>query len=318
MGELLRGPYGRIGVVAAVGLVTLLIVSLLFAANPGPRLEKRISALHVGQADGGRGEPRQRPRGLEGASRSRPTGSSRTCPTGSGWRRPSSRPTCALRPAELFYVQLGAAVLGGLVATVLDRPRRASPWWSRWSAARAPFLYVRRTAGEAPQDVRVAAPRRARLDRRVAAGRPLVRPGGLDDRQGRGRPGGQEFGRVENETRLGRSTDIALQGMADRLASKNFEFVVIAVNIQRQVGGSLAEILDMVADTVRGREQFTRKVKALTAMGRASAWVLLGDAVLPGPDAVRDAAGVHPAAVLDEHRPHDDRRRHVLRWRSER
>ena len=64
--------------------------------------------------------------------------------------------------------------------------------------------------------------------------------------------------------------------MADRLASKNFEFVVIAVNIQRQVGGSLAEILDMVADTVRGREQFTRKVKALTAMGRASAWVLLG------------------------------------------
>src|SRR5262249_50712907 len=89
-------------------------------------------------------------------------------------------------------------------------------------------------------------------------------------------PASREFARVENETRLGRSTDLALQGMADRLASKNFEFVVIAVNIQRQVGGSLAEILDMVADTVRGREQFTRKVKALAAMGRASAYVLVG------------------------------------------
>ena len=86
----------------------------------------------------------------------------------------------------------------------------------------------------------------------------------------------EEFQRVETETRLGRPTDEALQAMAERLASKNFEFVVLAVNIQRQVGGSLADILDMVADTVRGREQFARKVKALTAMGRASAYVLVG------------------------------------------
>ena len=64
--------------------------------------------------------------------------------------------------------------------------------------------------------------------------------------------------------------------MAERLGSKNFEFVVLAVNIQRQVGGSLSEILDMVSDTVRGRVQFARKVRALTAMGRASAYVLVG------------------------------------------
>jgi tight adherence protein B len=49
----------------------------------------------------------------------------------------------------------------------------------------------------------------------------------------------------------------------------------MAVNIQRTVGGSLAEILDMVADTVRQRQQFSRKVKALTAQGRMSAYVLL-------------------------------------------
>ena len=89
-------------------------------------------------------------------------------------------------------------------------------------------------------------------------------------------PMAKEFQRVETETRLGRPADEALQSMADRLASKNFEFVVLAVNIQRQVGGSLSEILDMVSDTVRGRVQFARKVRALTAMGRASAYVLVG------------------------------------------
>ncbi|MDX6561942.1 MAG: tight adherence protein [Gaiellales bacterium] len=89
-------------------------------------------------------------------------------------------------------------------------------------------------------------------------------------------PMAQEFQRVETETRLGRPADEALQSMAERLASKNFEFVVLAVNIQRQVGGSLSEILDMVSDTVRGRVQFARKVRALTAMGRASAYVLVG------------------------------------------
>ncbi len=89
-------------------------------------------------------------------------------------------------------------------------------------------------------------------------------------------PMSKEFQRVETETRLGRPADEALQSMADRLASKNFEFVVLAVNIQRQVGGSLSEILDMVSDTVRGRVQFARKVRALTAMGRASAYVLVG------------------------------------------
>jgi tight adherence protein B len=89
-------------------------------------------------------------------------------------------------------------------------------------------------------------------------------------------PMAKEFQRVETETRLGRPADEALQSMAERLASKNFEFVVLAVNIQRQVGGSLSEILDMVSDTVRGRVQFARKVKALTSMGRASAYVLVG------------------------------------------
>ena len=63
--------------------------------------------------------------------------------------------------------------------------------------------------------------------------------------------------------------------MSERLGSKNFEFVITAVKIQQQVGGSLAGLIDMVADTVRQRQQFIRKVKGLTAMGRAGAYTLV-------------------------------------------
>jgi tight adherence protein B len=81
---------------------------------------------------------------------------------------------------------------------------------------------------------------------------------------------------VLTDTQLGRPMEEALQETADRVGSKNFSFVITAVNIQRQVGGSLAGLFDMVADTVRQRQQFDRKIKGLTAMGRASAYVLVG------------------------------------------
>src|SRR5207244_2930695 len=89
-------------------------------------------------------------------------------------------------------------------------------------------------------------------------------------------PASSEFKRVLTETSLGRPMDEALEAMAERAGSANFEFAITAVTIQRQVGGSLATLFDMVADTVRQRQQFARKVRALTAMGRMSSYVLIG------------------------------------------
>ena len=88
-------------------------------------------------------------------------------------------------------------------------------------------------------------------------------------------PAKKEFQRVLAEASLGRPIEASLADMAGRLGSKNFSFIVTAVTIQNQVGGSLAGLFDMVADTVRQRQQFARKIKALTAMGRASAYVLI-------------------------------------------
>lgn len=88
-------------------------------------------------------------------------------------------------------------------------------------------------------------------------------------------PASSEFRRVLTQSSLGRPMDEALKEMSDRLGSANFEFVITAVTIQRQVGGSLAQLFDMVSDTVRQRQQFALKVRSLTAMGRMSAYVLV-------------------------------------------
>ena len=89
-------------------------------------------------------------------------------------------------------------------------------------------------------------------------------------------PASKEFKRVLTETSLGRPMDDALAEMAERVGSENLSFVVTAVTIQRQVGGSLAGIFDMVAEAVRNRQQFARKIRSLTAMGKMSAYVLVG------------------------------------------
>ena len=87
-------------------------------------------------------------------------------------------------------------------------------------------------------------------------------------------PAATEFQRVVAEIRLGRSTDDALEALSERVGSSDFKWAVLAVNIQREVGGNLAEILDNVADTLRERAQMRRQIRVLTAEGRLSAWVL--------------------------------------------
>lgn len=95
----------------------------------------------------------------------------------------------------------------------------------------------------------------------------------VDDGQA---PASQEFERVLNETELGRPMEEALGAMADRIESEDLRFVLMSVIIQREVGGSLADLFQTVSETVRERQHFRRKVRALTAMGRISAYILIG------------------------------------------
>ena len=87
-------------------------------------------------------------------------------------------------------------------------------------------------------------------------------------------PSAGEFHRVVSEIRLGRSIDDAMVEMADRVGSEDMRWAVMAVNIQREVGGNLAEVLDTVANTVRERAYVQRQVRVLSAEGRISIAIL--------------------------------------------
>lgn len=88
-------------------------------------------------------------------------------------------------------------------------------------------------------------------------------------------PMGRELRKVVAEVRLGRTLQEALADAAERIASEDFRWAVLAMQIQAEVGGNLAELLDQVAATMRERSRMKGEVKALTAEGRASALLLV-------------------------------------------
>lgn len=89
------------------------------------------------------------------------------------------------------------------------------------------------------------------------------------------KPIADEFDQLLAEARLGRPLEVAFQAVLDRVGSSELEFVITAVTVQRRVGGSLATLIETVAATVRRRQDYSRKLRSLTAMGRISARVLV-------------------------------------------
>ncbi|MCK5535016.1 type II secretion system F family protein [bacterium] len=82
------------------------------------------------------------------------------------------------------------------------------------------------------------------------------------------------FGRVIQEINLGMSPQEALNGLVERMPDKELKIVVAAINISRQTGGNLSEIMDNLAFTMREREKIQGKINVLTAQGKISGWVV--------------------------------------------
>ncbi len=87
-------------------------------------------------------------------------------------------------------------------------------------------------------------------------------------------PVGEEFRAVSDKMKIGRSLDAALQETADRLATPEFQFFVITIQIQRETGGNLAETLANLADVLRKRAQMKLKIKAMSSESKASAYIV--------------------------------------------
>jgi tight adherence protein B len=82
------------------------------------------------------------------------------------------------------------------------------------------------------------------------------------------------------DVNVGASLDDALRGLSERVESYEMDITVNAVLVQRQVGGSLAEILDNLAKTIRERRELRGHLMALTAQQRLSAYFVAGVPIL--------------------------------------
>jgi tight adherence protein B len=89
-------------------------------------------------------------------------------------------------------------------------------------------------------------------------------------------PVGSEFGQVAHEIQLGQQVRHALANLTYRVESEDLPFFVTAISIQQETGSNLAEVLQNLSRVIRERFKLYGKVKALTAMGRASANLLAG------------------------------------------
>ena len=88
-------------------------------------------------------------------------------------------------------------------------------------------------------------------------------------------PAAKEFSRALAETRIGADISESLERMAERMDSVNMKWATMAIQIQRTVGGNLAETLRTTAKTLRERESLMRHVRALSAEGKLSAYILI-------------------------------------------
>jgi len=91
-------------------------------------------------------------------------------------------------------------------------------------------------------------------------------------------PIGQEFERVVREVGFGTSVEMALSHLVERMESEDLELLVTAINVQREVGGNLVEVLDSIANTIRDRVRLVGEVRTMTAQQQYSGYII---ALLP-------------------------------------
>lgn len=180
------------------------------------------------------------------------------------------------RPAEWLLFHTGIFVLSSVVGLMLGGGDLITGVIFMAAGAIGPWFYLGFRRKRRKKKFERALPDTLQLmSGSLAAGLSLAQSVDTIVRDGT-EPVASEFRKVLVETRLGLSLETALQGVADRFQSKDFEWVVMAINIQRQVGGNLAELLNTVAATMREREYMRRQVAALAAEGKLSAMVLGG------------------------------------------
>ena len=179
-----------------------------------------------------------------------------------------------LRPAEWLLIHLGAAIGLALLFTFLSGFKLPATLIGLAIGLLVPYGYLAikderrkaRFAAQLPDTLQL-------LAGSLAAGYSLLQAIDTVVRETDG-PMASELNRAIVEARLGVPIEDALETVSRRMNSVDFAWVVMAVRIQREVGGNLAEVLASVAATMRERERLRRQVEVLSAEGRLSAVIL--------------------------------------------
>jgi tight adherence protein B len=266
-------PLGGLVLVLIIAFLVLMAAGFLLAGDKGSWLKNRLAPHVEGGPKRGRRQKGERFAALAGVFRV----TEQTFGHRAIWKRQQvrlERADVPLRTVEFFYVMGGCGFLLMLFAALTGRST-IGILIALAVGAVIPYVWVSMKAKRRMLKFEDQLPDLlVTLAASLKAGHSFKQ--GIQTLVDEGQePASKELSRVITDTRLGRPMDEALADTAERIGSKDFSFVITAVTIQRQVGGSMAGLFDMIADTVRQRQQFARKIRGLTAMGRASAYVLI-------------------------------------------
>ncbi|NYG58030.1 tight adherence protein B [Nocardioides daedukensis] len=182
----------------------------------------------------------------------------------------------ALKPAEWILIHGGITIGAGLVGALLGQGDVVFILLFLFAGAVIPWLWLGRMRKK-----RISAFNGQLADTltlisgSLSAGMSLQQSIDTVVQEGR-EPIAGEFKQALVQSRLGVPLVDALEDVAVRTESKDFAWVVMAIRIQRQVGGNLTELLSTVAATLRERDYLRRQVQTLSAEGRLSGWILGG------------------------------------------
>jgi tight adherence protein B len=190
-----------------------------------------------------------------------------------------ARADLKLRPAEFVaawiaspFVFVGVAFILGLVFEGLRNPIALALVFA--AGAYFPRFYLKYRQGKRLKAFADQLPDTITLlANSLRAGSSFLQGVELVTREARP-PISEEFERVVREMNLGVALQPALNNLVRRVASEDLELMVTAINIQSQVGGNLATVLDSIAYTIRERIRIQGEIRTLTAMQRYSGYVI--------------------------------------------
>jgi tight adherence protein B len=267
---------GPVGLISSVGLafiaifaLTMLLVGGTLRSRRDRHLARMMAAASGDGSDDVTGE-KQGPAGWIPDSLSNAAGwAAEVSGATPGMEELLERAGVPMTPGELVAGCILAATLAGLVAVLLFH----NPLFVLLFALIAgfvPYMLVRRRRTKRIQEITDQLPDVLMiLASSMRAGHSFLQA--LDAAsQEVGGASAPEFARVVTEIRLGRPVTEALTALGERIGTEEYKWTVLAVNIQSEVGGNLAEILDTLAETVRERSALRRQIRVLSAEGRLS------------------------------------------------